>query len=73
MATKPKPWPRRALWSLEDTLALLHDISNLARETQLHAVAGDFSRIVVVSGDIREKAQTAVHLLMQARTGEFDS
>ena len=71
MTTKSKKWPTNALRSLEDTLALLHDVSKLAREAQVKAVAGDFAHVVILNGDIREKAQRAIHLLVQARTGEY--
>jgi hypothetical protein len=71
VATKPKRWPTNALRSLEDTLALLHDINKLARDAQVRAAGGDFSQVVILNGDIREKAQKAIHFLVQARTGEY--
>lgn len=71
MATKAKKWPTNALRSLEDTMAILHDVGVLAREAQMCAVAGDFAQVVILNGDIREKAQRAIHLLVQARTGNY--
>jgi len=71
VTTKSKKWPTNALRSLEDTLALLHDMGKLAREAQVKAVAGDFAHVVILNGYIREKAQRAIHLLVQARTGEY--
>jgi len=46
-------------------------MGKLAREAQVKAVAGDFAHVVILNGDIREKAQRAIHLLVQARTGNY--
>lgn len=70
MATKPKKWPTNALGALEDVLVLLGDIGRLSREAQVRATEGDFARVVILNGDVREKAIKATHLLVQARTGQ---
>lgn len=59
------------MWALEDTLAILQDVGMLAREAQMGAVAGDFAQVVILNGDIRERTQKAIHLLVQARTGDY--
>lgn len=69
MATKAKRWPTNALRALEDTLAILQDMGTLARDAQ--AVAGNFAQVVILNGDIRERTQKAIHLLVQARTGDY--
>lgn len=71
MGTTPKKWPTNALRSLEDTLALLHDMDKLAREAQVHAVAGEFPQVVILGGDIRGKVLRAIHLLTQAKSGNY--
>lgn len=67
-----KKWPDYALGSLEGTVIKLKNIQNLSREAQVAAINGDFAQTVILSGDIREEALNAVHLLVQARTGDYE-
>jgi hypothetical protein len=72
MARKPKKWPDYALNSLEGTLLHLKTIERLSRAVQVAAKAGDQSEVIILAGDVRERSQDAVHLLVQARTGEYE-
>lgn len=67
-----KKWPDYALRSLEGTLIHLKTIDQLSREAQVAAQQGDRMGAVILNGDIRKRAQDAVHLLVQARTGEYE-
>lgn len=68
---KPKKWPDYALSSLEGVLVHLREIEKLSRLAQVAAKDGDRLAAVILNGDIREKAQSATHLLVQARTGQY--
>lgn len=72
MARRPKKWPTYALDSLEGTLFHLKGIIELTREAQVAAKEGDRMMAVILNGDIRERAQDAVHLLIQARVGNYE-
>lgn len=67
-----KKWPDYALGSLEGTLLHLKAISELTRQVQDAATKGDPMQVVILGGDIRERSLNAVHLLVQARTGDYD-
>lgn len=67
-----KKWPDYALNSLEGTLFHLKTIQRLSREAQKAAEGGDPLQAVILNGDIRDEALNAVHLLVQARTGEYE-
>ncbi len=72
MARKPKKWPDYALSSLEGVLVHLKNIEQLSRQAQVAARDGDRLTAVILNGDIRAQAQSATHLLVQARTGEYE-
>lgn len=72
MARKPKKWPDYALSSLENSLMHLRSIEQLSRQAQIAAKNGDRLEAVIINGDIRLRAQSAIHLLVQAKTGEYD-
>lgn len=72
MARKPKKWPDYALGSLEGTLLHLKTIERLSRAVQVAAKAGDQAEVIILAGDVRERALNSTHLLVQARTGEYD-
>jgi hypothetical protein len=68
-----KRWPNYALESLEGTLFELKSIAEISRQVQVAAKNGDAMEVAMLAGDIRERTQSAVHLLVQARTGEYES
>lgn len=71
MSNKPKKWPDYALGSLEGTLSHLKTIEGLAQE--LHRLGKKMGQpdLVIMGGDFRAEALTAIDLLRQARTGEY--
>jgi hypothetical protein len=71
MSQRPKKWPDYALGSLEGTLFELKSIAEISRQVQVAAKNGDALEVTMLAGDIRERTQSAVHLLVQARTGDF--
>lgn len=66
-----KKWPTYALDSLEGTLFHLKTIGEISRQVQVAAKDGDALAITILAGDIRERSQEAVHLLVQARIGDY--
>lgn len=67
-----KKWPDYALGSLEGTVIKLKNIQALSREAQVAAKSGDIGQVIILYGDVRDEALHAVHLLVQARTGEYE-
>jgi hypothetical protein len=68
-----KKWPTYALDSLEGTLLQLKQINEISRQVQMAAKDGDAAQVGMLAGDIRDRALDAVHLLVQARTGDYQS
>jgi hypothetical protein len=70
MTRKRQPWPRSALWALEDTLACLSEIEADARKAQALVVEGKTLDAVMMLGDIRTKCAEARITLAKGRSGE---
>lgn len=51
----------------------LKTIERLSREVQVVAKEAGLWQLVILGGDLRENAQSSVHLLVQARTGDYDN
>lgn len=71
MSHRPRKWPDYALNSLEGTLLHLKTIEAISRQVQTAAKAGDSMEVLILAGDIRERTQNAVQLLVQAKTGDY--
>lgn len=67
-----KRWPNYALESLEGTLFHLKTVTEMARAVQVVAKELGQSDLVILGGDIRDRARDAIHLLVQARTGDYE-
>lgn len=72
MSSKPKKWPTYALDSLEGTLYHLKTVTEMGRVVQVVAKELGQPDLLILGGDIRDRARDAIHLLVQARTGEYD-
>lgn len=69
---KPRRWPNYALESLEGTLFHLKDMTEMGRAVQMAAKELGQPDLVILGGDIRDRAREAIHLLVQARTGDYE-
>lgn len=72
MSNKPKKWPDYALGSLEGTLMHLKTVEKLSREIQAIGKAMEQPQLVIIGGDARAEALSAIDLLRQARTGDYE-
>lgn len=67
---RPAPWPRYALWALEDATADLLTIEALARDALEALKAGRMIDAVILLGDVRNKAMDARNTLHKGKEGE---
>lgn len=70
MTRKRLPWPRSALWALEDSLADLAEIEKRARQVQALIAEGKSMDAIMLLSDIRTLCADARITLSKARTGE---
>lgn len=72
MPQRPKKWPDYALGSLEGTLFHLKAVTEMGRAVQVAAKELGQPDLAILGGDIRDVARDAIHLLVQARTGDYE-